>query len=304
MGSIRPADARSRRYRLIPGDRTVLSVVGAVLLGLLLAQLALLLTTVYLHRSLAHRSIRFAPCVQGACRVLTWLLVGIRPRQWVAVHRKHHAFTDTPRDPHSPLVLGFARVLFANAFLYRKSARDPSTTAKYARDLPEDRWDRVLFNHAAIGLSLGFGLLVLLIGWQLALVAAGVHAVYYLLGGGAINAVGHRWGRRPFDNKATNNQWLAWLVVGEGLHNNHHAAATSSRLSLAAGEVDPAWWCIQLLVWLRWATLRTTSRDPRIEGRTSGHEDASRHAGEVADGDGVAPPIPGRKQYVNVDRDQ
>ena len=72
----------------------------------------------------------------------------------------------------------------------------------------------------------------LLIGWQLALVAAGVHAAYYLLGGGAINAVGHRWGRRPYDNKATNNQWLAWLVVGEGLHNNHHAAATSSRLSL------------------------------------------------------------------------
>jgi stearoyl-CoA desaturase (delta-9 desaturase) len=95
-------------------------------------------------------------------------------------------------------------------------------------------------------------------------VVAGVHATYYLLSGGAINGVGHRWGRRPFDNLATNNQWLAWLVVGEGLHNNHHAATTSSRLSLAKGEVDPGWWCIRLLVRLRCATLRETSVDPRV----------------------------------------
>lgn len=250
----------------------MLPILGAVLLGLLVAQVALLVTTLYLHRSLAHRSVRLAPGVQGACRVLIWMLVGIRPRQWVAVHRKHHAFTDTPRDPHSPLVLGFARVLLANAFFYRQAARDPATTARYARDLPEDRWDRVLFNHAVIGLGLGFGLLALLIGWQLALIAAGVHAAYYLLGGGAINAVGHRWGRRPFDNKATNNQWLAWLVVGEGLHNNHHAASTSSRLNLAAGEVDPGWWCIRLLVRLRWATVRTTSRDPRTRPKATGHQ--------------------------------
>ena len=156
----RPAPSRSP-------DPTVLPVLGAVLLGFCLAQVALLVTTVYLHRSLAHRSVRFAPGVQAVFRVLTWMLVGIRPRQWVAVHRKHHTFTDTPRDPHSPLVLGFTRVLFANALLYRKEARDPATTARYARDLPEDRWDRVLFNHAVLGLGLGVGLLVLLFGWQL-----------------------------------------------------------------------------------------------------------------------------------------
>ena len=122
----------------------------------------------------------------------------------------------------------------------------------------------------SVGLGLGVGLLVLLIGWQLALVAAGVHAAYYLLEGGAINAVGHRWGRRPFDNLATNNQWLAWLVVGEGLHNNHHAAATSSRLSLAKGDVDPGWWCIRLLVRLQWATLRSTSQTPPSHSEEGG----------------------------------
>ena len=242
----------------------MLPVLGAVLAGLLTSQIALLVTTVYLHRCLSHRSLKLSTGARATSRVLTWVLTGMKPRQWVAVHRKHHAFTDTPRDPHSPIVLGFARVQFANALLYRKVARNPTAVARYARDLPRDRWDRLLFDHAVVGLGLGFGLLVFLIGWELALVAAGVHATYYLLGGGAINAVGHRWGRRPFDNLATNNQWLAWLVVGEGLHNNHHAATTSSRLSLARGEVDPGWWCIWLLVRLRCATLRDANIVPKV----------------------------------------
>jgi len=238
----------------------VLPVVGAVVLGLAVSQVALLVTTVFLHRSLSHRALQLAPGVRFACRLATWMLVGIRPRQWVAVHRRHHAFTDTARDPHSPLVLGYARVQFANALLYRKVARDRTMVARYARDVPVDHWDRLLFDHATVGLGIGVGVLVVLLGWQLALVAALVHATYYLLAGGAINGIGHRWGRRPFDNLATNNQWLAWLVVGEGLHNNHHAVATSSRLSFAKGEVDPGWWFISLLVRCRLATLRDTSR--------------------------------------------
>lgn len=236
----------------------MLSLLGAVLLGLALCQVAFLVTTVFLHRALSHRSVRLSPGVTAIFRALTWVLTGIRPRQWVAVHRKHHAHTDTERDPHSPLpqLKGYPRVQFANALLYRQVARQPDEVSRYARDLPRDRWDAVLFDHALLGLGLGYGLLVLLIGWELALVAAVVHAATYLLGGGAINAIGHRWGRRPFDNLATNNQWLAWLVAGEGLHNNHHAAATSSRMSLNKGEIDPGWWCIRALVGLRCATLR------------------------------------------------
>jgi stearoyl-CoA desaturase (delta-9 desaturase) len=242
----------------------MLPFLGAVLLGLLISQVALLVTTVYLHRCLAHRALRLSPGVRAACRVVIWAGTGTRPRQWVAVHRKHHAFTDTERDPHSPIVMGYARVQFINALLYRRVARDRAQVARYARDLPADRWDLLLFDHALVGLGLGVGILVLLIGWQLALVAAGVHTAYYLLSGGAINAVGHRFGRRPYDNLATNNQWLAWLVVGEGLHNNHHAASTSSRLSLAKGEFDPGWWCIRLLVALRCATLRDVKLVPRV----------------------------------------
>jgi stearoyl-CoA desaturase (delta-9 desaturase) len=87
-------------------------------------------------------------------------------------------------------------------------------------------------------------------------VAAAVHTVAYLLLNAAINAVGHTWGRRPYANGATNNQWLALLTAGEGLHNNHHAAPTSARLALAKGEVDPAWPLIALLRRVRWATVR------------------------------------------------
>lgn len=233
----------------------MLPVLGAVVVGLAVTQVGFVVTTVYLHRALSHRALQLSRPVTFAFRVLCWMLTGIRPRQWVAVHRLHHAYTDTERDPHSPIVLGTARVLLTNASLYRRAAKDPATL-RYARDLPADRWDRVLFDHALLGLGLGIALLVLLLGWQLALIAAAVHAVAYLLGGGAINAIGHRFGRRPYDNRATNNQWLAWLVAGEGLHNNHHAVATASKLSMARGEVDPGWWCIRLLVATRQATLR------------------------------------------------
>ncbi len=237
----------------------MLSFVMAAVLGVVLCQVAFVVTTVFLHRALSHRSLTLARIPTFGFRVLTWLMTGIVPRQWVAVHRKHHAHTDEVGDPHSPVVLGFPRVQFGNVLLYRSAARDKAVVGRYARDLPPDRWDRVLFDHGLLGLALGVGLLVALIGWQLAVVAAVVHTVLYLLGGGAINAIGHTWGKRPFENLATNNQWLAWLVAGEGLHNNHHAAATSSRMSLAKGEVDPAWGIIRLLVAVRWATLRQTS---------------------------------------------
>jgi stearoyl-CoA desaturase (Delta-9 desaturase) len=237
----------------------VIKVLGAIILGLLITQVAFIATTVYLHRCLSHKALRLAPGVQWVFRFITWILTGIRPRQWVAVHRKHHAHTDTERDPHSPIVLGYATVQFANAALYRKVARDQDEVNKYARDLPPDRWDKILFDHALLGLGVGVVALVLLFGWEVALIASVVHAVSYLLGGGAINGIGHKWGSRPHDNRATNNQWLAWLVAGEGLHNNHHAIATSSKLSFAKGEFDPGWWVIKLLVVTHLATLRETS---------------------------------------------
>jgi stearoyl-CoA desaturase (delta-9 desaturase) len=244
----------------------------AILAGLVVCQIATLVTTVYLHRALAHRAITLKPGLAAVCRVLVWITTGLRPRQWVAVHRRHHAYTDAEGDPHSPVLEGFAAVQFGNVGLYRRVAKNKAEVAHWARDLTPDRWDRILFDHAILGLSTGIGLLFLVLGWELALIAAAVHAVSYLLLSAAVNAVGHTYGRRPYGGYASNTQWLAWLASGEGLHNNHHAAPTSARLSLAKGEVDPGWWFIRFARKFGWLTIRHEQpklipRDPVPERR-------------------------------------
>jgi stearoyl-CoA desaturase (delta-9 desaturase) len=231
-------------------------VLTAFVVAVVLSQVALLCTTVFLHRALSHRAISLSSPVRGVFRVLVWLMTGIRPRQWVAVHRKHHAFTDVEGDPHSPVLLGFWRVQLTNPVLYRKVARDSEVTKRYAKDLPADRWDRLLFDHALVGLGLGVALLFFAFGWQIALMAAALHTVLYLAINAAVNAVGHTFGRQAYDNSATNNHWLAWLAAGEGWHNNHHAAPTSAKLGLARGQLDPGWWLIQALAHTGQARIR------------------------------------------------
>jgi len=240
----------------------MLRIFIAVLVGLAICELGNLLTTVYLHRALAHRALKVTPWLTAVFRALIWITTGIRPRQWVAVHRKHHAYTDEPGDPHSPVISGFWKVQLANPYLYRKVAKDDEVVARFARDLPADRWDRVLFDHAVVGLGIGTGLLCIVLGWQMGLLAAGVHAVVYLLLSGSVNAIGHRFGKRPHPGLATNNQWLAWLVAGEGLHNNHHAAPTSARLNLARGEIDLGWWFIRMARRFGWVSIRHD--EPRL----------------------------------------
>ena len=236
----------------------------AILVGLAVCQGSLVLTTVFLHRTLSHRAITMAPALRFACRLMIWITTGIRPRQWVGVHRRHHAFTDVEGDPHSPLLEGFATVQVGNVFLYRKAARDGSTVEKYAKDVGADRWDRILFDHALVGLGIGIGLLALVFwgNWELVGIAAFTHVVAYLGLNSAVNAIGHSFGRRPFNGLATNSQWLAWLTAGEGLHSNHHAAPTSARLSIGRGEIDPGWWFVNAARKLRWLTVRHL--EPRL----------------------------------------
>ncbi len=239
----------------------------AVLVGLAVCQVALFLTTVFLHRTLSHRAINMSPALRFTCRVLTWILTGIKPRQWVGVHRRHHAFTDTPGDPHSPLLEGFATVQIGNVVLYRRAVRDGTTVEKYAKDLAPDRCDKVVFDHGYLGLAIGVGVLFLIFwgNWQLVAIAAATHVVTYLLLNSAVNAIGHRFGRRPYPGLAANTQWLAFLTAGEGLHSNHHAAPTSARLSFRRGEIDPGWWPIAILQKLRWLTVR--HQEPRVTQR-------------------------------------
>src|SRR5437588_12924562 len=139
-------------------------VLTALVAGFVVTQIATLVTTVYLHRTLAHRAITLKPWLAALMRVLTWITTGIRPRQWAAVHRKHHAFTDVEGDPHSPVLLGYRKVQFGNVGMYRKVAKDRLAVARYARDLPPDRWDRVFFDHALVGLGIGIAILCLTFG--------------------------------------------------------------------------------------------------------------------------------------------
>src|SRR5919108_752891 len=169
----------------------------AFLAALLVTQVAVFATTVYLHRALAHRALRLHPGVALVFRTVLWITTGIAPRAWVAVHRKHHAFSDTPEDPHSPVMLGFWAVQLGNVKLYRATIRDGVTVTRYSRDLPPDRLDRMLFDHAAPGLAVGIGLLVLLLGWENGLLAAGIHTVVYLSISAAVNALRHTFGKRP-----------------------------------------------------------------------------------------------------------
>jgi stearoyl-CoA desaturase (Delta-9 desaturase) len=230
----------------------------AVLVGLAVCQLGIFLTTVVLHRAVAHKAVKLDPRLMFVCRVLLWVTTGIRPRQWAAVHRRHHAFTDVDGDPHSPVISGFKTVQFGNVVLYRRAAKDPATVGRYARDLPPDRWDKVLFDHALLGLGVGIGVLFLVFwgDWRLVLIAAATHTVSYLLLNSAVNAIGHRYGRRRYAVLAGNSQWLAWLTAGEGLHSNHHAAPTSARLALHRREIDPGWWMIGVWKKLDWVTVR------------------------------------------------
>ena len=228
----------------------------AVLLGFVITTVANAATTIYLHRGLSHRALRLRGPAPFVFRTVVWLSTGIRPREWVAVHRKHHAYTDEVDDPHSPVVLGWRTVQMKNVALYRAALRDPHLVEKYARDLPRDRWDVALFDRSALGLTLGTVILVLVFGPTLGLLAAFAHANMYLSGSAAVNALGHHFGRRPYANLATNLQWLAFYTMGEGLHNNHHAAPSSPRLSHRRSEIDPGWWVIRALSLLGLAQLR------------------------------------------------
>jgi stearoyl-CoA desaturase (delta-9 desaturase) len=234
----------------------------ALAAGLLVTQVAIFATTVYLHRGLTHRALTVHPWMALPARIVVWLSTGMRPREWAAVHRRHHAATDTVEDPHSPMVLGFWRVQLANAALYRRTARDGVTVERYARDLPPDRLDRWFFDRAFLGLVLGMVLLCVVLGWPTGLLAAAIHTVAYLGLAGAVNAVGHTVGRRPNDNSATNGWLLALFTAGEGLHNNHHAAPTSARFAFRRREPDPGWWVVRGLAAVRLVTIR--HRAPRL----------------------------------------
>ena len=146
----------------------------AFVAGLAVTLVANFCSTIYLHRCLSHRALTMRRPVQQVFRFLVWITTGMRPRQWVAVHRKHHAFTDVEGDPHSPKLLGWVRVQMRNVALYRARGPQPGDGAPLRQGHPRDRLDRHLFDHAFVGLGLGTRSCVVL-GPVTGLVAAFIH---------------------------------------------------------------------------------------------------------------------------------
>lgn len=238
----------------------------APLVALTLTQLAALATSVYLHRTLAHRAIAVHPAAGALFRVVLWLTTGQDRRQWVAVHRKHHAFTDRDGDPHSPQLLGLWRVQLLNVYYYVREARNPATVRTFAPDIRVDRLD-VLFSRGWLGLLVGTVALCLLLGVWIGLIAAALHAVLYVFVlAPLINGLGHWRGSQNFTNTAYNSRLMAWVTGGESLHNNHHAHARSPKFSMRRWEFDPSWQVIRLLVAARLAAVtRPPVRLPQTE---------------------------------------
>ncbi|HEX9822178.1 MAG TPA: fatty acid desaturase [Methylomirabilota bacterium] len=213
-----------------------------------LTQVAVIATSIYLHRALAHRSLDLHPIADVAFRAVLWLTTGQCRQEWVAVHRKHHTFTDREGDPHSPRLLGFWRVQLFNVAYYMREARNPQTLETFAPDLRPDRLDRVLFSHGVLGLVVGLSLLCALMGIGPGLVAGLAHALLYVfVMAPLINALGHWHGTKNFENTAYNWRLLAWITGGESLHNNHHAHPRSAKFSVRRSEFDPSWPIIRSL---------------------------------------------------------
>lgn len=229
-----------------------------------LAQAAVFATSVYLHRALAHRALAVHPIADVLFRAVLWLTTGQRRREWVAVHRKHHTFTDRPGDPHSPRLLGFGRLQLLNAYYYAREARNPKTLRTFAPDVTEDLLDRLVFSRGIVGLLVGITLLCLVLGPWFGLLAAGVHAILYVLVlAPLINVLGHWRGTQNFDNTAFNWRSLSWLTAGESLHNNHHAHPHAPKFSVRRWEFDPSWLLIRAFVAVRLvAVVTTTARLP------------------------------------------
>ncbi|MGB7219801.1 MAG: fatty acid desaturase [Vicinamibacterales bacterium] len=231
------------------------SLVISLVAAFILIQVAVFGTTIYLHRTATHRALVLHPAVAWIFRFSLWLTTGLSTREWVAVHRKHHAFTDEEGDPHSPYLMGFWSVQLGNVFHYLKEAKNLDVVERYAKDIKDDWWERTLFRHGLAGLVIGTSALCSILGIGWGLLAAGIHATMYVFVlSSSINGLCHAVGYKNFDNTATNLRWLALITGGEGLHNNHHGFPRSPKFSWRASEIDPAWPIIRLLIALHLAT--------------------------------------------------
>jgi stearoyl-CoA desaturase (Delta-9 desaturase) len=226
-----------------------LSFWGYVLVTFLMIQVTFMGVTLYLHRDATHRSLDLHPVLRHFFRFWLWMSSGIVTREWVAVHRKHHARCETAEDPHSPVVFGLKKVLLEGAELYQECARDPETVEKFGRGTPNDWMERnVYLRHRNIGIVLMVVVDLLLFGVPGIIIIAAQMLANPLMAAGVINGIGHYYGYRNFECPDAARNVMPWgfLVAGEELHNNHHAFPSSAKFSVQRWEFDIGWLYIRI----------------------------------------------------------
>ena len=232
---------------------------GYVLATLAMTHVTIASVTIYLHRHQAHRALDLHPAVAHFFRFWLWLTTGTVTEEWVAVHRKHHARVESVEDPHSPKIHGIKKLLLEGAELYRIGARDPETIAKYNHGCPDDWLERNVYKpHTDRGYYLMLLIDVVLFG-PIGITIWAVQMLWIpIFAAGVINGVGHWWGYRNYETQDISTNIVPWgvLIGGEELHNNHHAFASSAKLSSKPWEFDVGWAYIRMLEFLRLARVR------------------------------------------------
>jgi len=229
---------------------------------LVMTHITIVAITVFLHRSQAHRSLDLHPIPSHFFRFWLWMTSGMVTKEWVAIHRKHHAKCETKDDPHSPVAHGIKTVLLRGSELYRAEAKVEETLKKFGHNTPDDWLERHVYTgRSKLGVSLMLIINVLLFGalgltvWAVQMLWSPIHAA------GIINGLGHWWGYRNFEapDASTNiSPWGIW-IGGEELHNNHHTFPTSAKLSVKPFEFDIGWGYIRALEMMGLAKVRKTA---------------------------------------------
>jgi len=244
---------------------------GVALAALALTHVTIAAVTIFLHRHQAHRALTLKAPVSHFFRFWLWLTTGMVTREWVAVHRKHHAKCETAEDPHSPQVLGIHRVLWGGALLYQRACRDRAALEQYGRGTPDDWIEQRLYTpHNSLGILLMALIDIALFGVLSGIAVFVVQMLWIpLWAAGVINGVGHFWGYRNFASRDASVNIAPWgiLIGGEELHNNHHAYAGSAKLALKWYEFDIGWVYIRLLQFAGLARVRKVAPQLKMKIR-------------------------------------
>ena len=231
-----------------------------IIATLILTHITIVCVTLFLHRSQAHKGIEFHPILSHFMRFWLWLTTGMITRQWVAIHRKHHRFSDQEGDPHSPHVHGFWNILGRGVMYYVREGKNTQTMLSYGKGTPNDWIERNLYTpYNFYGILLMLVIDLVLFGpWGA--VVWGVQMLWIpFWAAGVINGVSHWWGYRNTDTKDTSRNIIPWAVWigGEELHNNHHADGANAKFSQKWWEFDLGWMYICILRFFGLAKLRT-----------------------------------------------